>query len=50
MALVDNQAALGLALLDAQDLDAELAREASREPLAEALDVDQRRSSAAPSS
>jgi hypothetical protein len=48
--LVDDQPALDLVGVDADDLDAEGAREAARESLLEALRGGQRRSSAAPSS
>jgi hypothetical protein len=50
VALVDDQPALDPIRLDAQDLDAQLPREAPREPLLEAVGVGQCRSSAAPSS
>jgi hypothetical protein len=50
VALVDDQPALDLVGVDADDLDAEGAREAALESLLEPLGRGQRRSSAAPSS
>jgi hypothetical protein len=50
VALVDDQAALDAAQLDADDLDAQVSREAPGQPLLEGSDVGQVRSSAAPSS
>jgi hypothetical protein len=50
VALVDDEAALDAIRLDANDLDAQISREAPRQPLLEGRDVGQVRSSAAPSS